>query len=74
MNKWKLTEIKTLGSQDRLIAELVNVKADDKYINPETDAFSLIESNPLVYIHGNYYESGKQIGRFGWSVMKKKKK
>jgi len=26
----------------------------------------------LVYSHGHYYEIGKEIGKFGWSVQKKK--
>ena len=70
----KVVEIKKLGSHDMFIAEVVNVKADEEFIDANTNAFSLINANPLVYIHGNYYESGKHIGRFGWSVMKKKKK
>jgi carboxylesterase type B len=30
------------------------------------------ETNPLVYVHGGYYELGEKIGKFGWSVEKKK--
>ncbi|MFR6285806.1 MAG: flavin reductase family protein, partial [Odoribacter splanchnicus] len=29
---------------------------------------------PLVYTHGDYFGLGKKIGKFGWSVEKKKKK
>ena len=70
----RVVDIKPLGSHDMFIAEVVNVQADDKYIDPETQAFHLDEANLLVYTHGNYYETGKHIGRFGWSVMKKNKK
>ena len=28
----------------------------------------------IAYSHGNYYEMGKKIGKFGWSVMKEKTK
>ncbi|MDD4922642.1 MAG: flavin reductase family protein, partial [Bacteroidales bacterium] len=31
------------------------------------------EADLLVYSHGFYHEIGKQIGKFGWSVQKKKK-
>ena len=34
----------------------------------------LAETNPLVYVHGGYFELGAHIGKFGWSVEKKNKK
>ena len=48
------------------------VKADDKYLNSETGKFELAQSNLLVYAHGGYYELGEKVGKFGWSVEKKK--
>ena len=33
----------------------------------------LADTNPLVYVHGGYYGLGEKIGKFGWSVEKKKK-
>ncbi len=68
----RVKEILRLGSHDMFIADVVNVKADDKYINPETGKFSLEESKPIAYSHGQYYGLGEKIGRFGWSVQKKK--
>jgi len=70
----RVTEIKPLGSHDMFMAEVVNVIADDRYIDPETDVFSLIRSKPIAYSHGHYYSLGKEIGRFGYSVMKPKTK
>ena len=49
---------------------VVNVKADDKYLNGETGKFELSQANPLVYVHGGYFELGPKIGKFGWSVEK----
>jgi len=69
----RVREVISLGSHDMFIADVVNVKADEKYINPETGAFELEEADMLVYSHGFYHEMGKQIGKFGWSVQKKKK-
>ncbi|MEG1119044.1 MAG: flavin reductase family protein [Bacteroidales bacterium] len=66
-------EIIPLGSHHVFIAEVVNVQADDRYLNSDTGTFDLSESNPLVYLHGGYFELGKKIGKFGWSVEKKKK-
>ena len=68
----RVKEIVSLGSHDMFIADVVNVKADDKYLDSETGKFDLARANLLVYAHGNYYGMGKKIGKFGWSVEKKK--
>ena len=68
----RVKEILSLGSHDMFIADVVNVRADERYLNPDTGKFELSESHPLVYVHGNYYELGSRIGKFGWSVEKKK--
>ena len=68
----KVVEIKELGSHDMFIADVVNVRADDRNLNPETGKLELAEANPLVYVHGGYYELGEKIGKFGWSVEKKR--
>ncbi len=70
----KVTQIIPLGTHDMFMAEVVNVKADKTYINKETGAFSLYKAKPICYSHGHYYELGKLIGKFGYSVEKKKKK
>ena len=68
----KVREIISLGSHDMFISDVVNILADDKYIDPETGAFDMQKADLLVYSHGHYYEIGKEIGKFGWSVQKKK--
>lgn len=67
-------EIVPLGSHHMFIADVVNVQVDDRYLNPETGKFELADAEPLVYLHGGYVELGKKIGKFGWSVEKKKKR
>ena len=69
----KVKEIVPLGSHDMFIADVVNVVADDQYLNPDTGAFDLAAARLLVYTHGHYYKTGEEIGKFGWSVQKKKK-
>ena len=61
----RVKEIISLGSHDMFIADVVNVKADDKYLNGETGKFELSQANPLVYVHGGYFELGPKIGKFG---------
>ena len=68
----RVKEIIALGSHDMFIADVVNVLADDKYLNPETGVFDMQKANLMAYSHGKYYELGEFIGKFGWSVQKKK--
>lgn len=70
----RVKDIVPLGSHDMFIAEVVNVKADKQYLDPVTGKFNLADSRLIVYSHGHYYKMGEEIGRFGWSVEKKKKK
>lgn len=62
-----------LGSHHMFISEVVGVTVDDEFVD-ESDAFSFAKAKPLVYNHGHYFGLGKRIGKFGWSVQKKKKK
>lgn len=70
----KVTQVIELGTHDMFMAEVVNVKADEKYIDARTGAFSLINSKPICYSHGHYFEVGKMIGKFGYTVEKKMRK
>ena len=67
----RVKEIIPLGTHDMFIADVVNVQADDKYIDQTTGEFKLYDANLLVYSHGHYYGMGEKIGKFGWSVKKK---
>ena len=68
----KVKEIIGLGSHHMFIADVVNVMADDKYIDQKTGRFDLEKAKPIAYSHGQYYELGNKVGHFGWSVKKKK--
>lgn len=67
-------EIRELGSHHMFISEVVAVHADENYYNEESGVFKLREAEPLCYVHGKYYEIGKLIGKFGYSVERKKNK
>jgi flavin reductase (DIM6/NTAB) family NADH-FMN oxidoreductase RutF len=67
-------EIKQLGSHDMFISEVVAIHADGKYYDEDSGIFRLISAEPVCYLHGKYYETGKLVGKFGFSVEKKKKK
>jgi flavin reductase (DIM6/NTAB) family NADH-FMN oxidoreductase RutF len=68
----RVREIMALGSHDMYIADVVNVLADDKYLDEATGAFDMQRADLLAYVHGKYYALGEFIGKFGWSVKKKK--
>lgn len=68
----RVKEIKELGSHNMIIAEVLSIDADEKYID-EKGAFDISKCNLIAYSNGKYYSMGKQIGKFGYSVQKKKK-
>lgn len=68
----RVREIKELGSHHMFIADVVAVHADERYMD-ENNKFDLNKANPLVYSHGEYLGTGKQIGTFGYSVKKTKR-
>ena len=66
----KVTEIKSLGSHDMFLAEVVAVQIDEAYMQ-ENGKFELNETGLLTYSHGEYMTLGENIGKFGWSVKKR---
>lgn len=66
----RVTEVKSLGSHDMFLAEVVAVHADEKYMD-EKNRFHLEKAQPVVYSHGTYYLCGEDLGTFGYSVRKK---
>ncbi len=64
-------EIIPLGTHDMFLAEVVSVVVDKKYMD-KNGRFHLNESGLIVYSHGEYYGLGELLGKFGYSVKKKK--
>ena len=67
----EVVEIKELGSHHMFIANVVNILADEKYIDKNSGAFDMTKAKLIAYSHGKYYKLGEEIGHFGWSVKKK---
>jgi len=72
-NKFAEMGLTPVKSHHMFISEVVAVQADDMYYDKESGLFKLNEANPISYSHGKYYETGSFIGKFGFSVEKKKK-
>ncbi len=69
----RVKNIVELGSHHMFISEVLNVSVDDEFLN-EQNAFSFSKAKPLIYSHGHYFGMGEKIGKFGWTVEKKKRK
>ena len=68
----KVREIMELGSHSLFIADVVNVRVDGKLLD-EKGRFNLAKSGLIAYSHGRYYELGKELGTFGYSIRKESK-
>ena len=68
----RVKEIKELGSHHMFIGEVLAINADKQYID-EKGAFDISKCDLIAYSNGNYYKLGKKLGKFGFSVQKKKK-
>ena len=68
----RVKSVTHLGSHDMFIADVLNVRADSRWINPDTGKLELERAGLLVYSHGQYFSLGDLIGHFGYSVRKRK--
>ncbi|MBQ1377210.1 MAG: flavin reductase family protein [Lachnospiraceae bacterium] len=66
----RVRQILELCSHDMFIGEVVSVDADEKYFD-EKDRLCLEKCGLVSYVHGEYRETGKLLGTFGYSVRKK---
>lgn len=69
----RVRDIISLGSHDMFLAEVLAVLADGELLDPESGALRLDSAGLISYSHGQYFAQGAPLGRFGWSVKKKKK-
>ena len=68
----KVKQIVSLGTHDMFLAEVVAVHVDEKLFSRKTDAIELQRAGLVTYSHGHYYALGEKIGKFGFSVEKRK--
>ena len=68
----KVKQIVQLGSHDMFVAEILSIDADEKYIDAN-GAFDISKCDLIAYANGGYYPLENKIGRFGFSVQKKRK-
>ena len=69
----RVTDVIPLGSHDMFLADIVAVNVDEQLLDKE-GKLRLDKAGLAAFAHGEYFELGKKIGNFGFSVNKKKKK
>jgi flavin reductase (DIM6/NTAB) family NADH-FMN oxidoreductase RutF len=69
----RVSDIVSLGSHDMFIADIIAVNVDEQFIDKE-GKLHLDKCGLAAFAHGEYFELGKKIGTFGFSVRKKNKK
>jgi flavin reductase (DIM6/NTAB) family NADH-FMN oxidoreductase RutF len=68
-----VTDIVPLGTHDMFMADIVAVDVEESLID-KAGKLHLDRSGLVAYAHGEYFELGVSLGKFGFSVAKKKKK
>ena len=68
----RVVESRPLGSHTMFLAEVLGVTVDDAYLD-ESDRLHINDAGLVMYSHGEYFSLGKKLGKFGYSVQKKKK-
>ena len=66
----KVTDIIPLGSHDMFLADIVAVNVDEKLLMD--NKLCINRAHLCAFAHGEYYKLGERIGKFGFSVKKKK--
>ena len=69
----KVTDIVELGSHFMFIADITAINVDESLLG-EDGKLHLERAKLSAFAHGEYFELGKKIGSFGFSVKKKKNK
>ncbi|MGN0634340.1 MAG: flavin reductase family protein [Oscillospiraceae bacterium] len=63
----------SLGTHDMFMADIVKIDAAKELLD-DKGRLALEKAGLLAYAHGGYFALGRQLGSFGYSVKKKKKK
>ncbi|MBO5845385.1 MAG: flavin reductase family protein [Clostridia bacterium] len=69
----KVTDVIELGSHHMFLADIVAVDVDETLVD-QKGKLHLDRAHLAAFAHGEYFELGRKIGYFGFSVDKKRKK
>ena len=66
----RVTDVIKLGSHDMFLADILAVNVEKSLL--EGDKLCINRAHLCAFAHGEYYKLGERIGKFGFSVKKKK--
>ena len=66
----KVFDVLELGSHDMFLADVVAVHANEEIVNEE-GKIDYALARLVCYEHGEYYATGKHLGRFGFAAQRK---
>lgn len=69
----KVTEVIPLGSHHMFLARVAGVTVEDSWME-KSGKFCLNDTGLVAYSHGEYFLLGEKLGKFGFSVEKRKRK
>ncbi len=67
----RVKDVLPLGSHHMFMAEVLAINVSEEYFD-ETGKFHFNETKPICYSHGHYFGLGQDLGKFGFSVQKRK--
>ncbi len=66
----RVFDVINLGSHDMFLADVLAVNVDERIVD-DKGAIDYSKANLVCYQHGEYYATGKHLGRFGFAAQKK---
>ena len=66
----RVTDVIKLGSHDMFLADILAVNVEKSLL--EGEKLCINRAHLCAFAHGEYYKLGERIGKFGFSVKKKK--
>ncbi|MCM1289070.1 MAG: flavin reductase family protein [Corallococcus sp.] len=63
-------DVINLGSHDMFLADVLSVHADERVVD-ENGKIDYALARLVAYEHGEYYATGKHLGRFGFAAQRK---
>ena len=68
----RVEQVLPLGSHEMFLARILAVDVDESAVD-EKGRLCMERCGLVAYVHGAYYELGRQLGTFGYTVRKRKK-
>lgn len=69
----KVREVVEMETHHLFLADIVGITVNEDLVDPE-GKLHLDRAHLAAYAHGEYFALGKKLGKFGYSVQKKKRK